>query len=75
MTERIRALLHAHGDKLLFLTDNGALVLLDPKPEYKELARFDKAIAGKCFAPPAFSNGRLYIRSGKEGACYDLSAK
>jgi len=63
------------GDKLLFLTENGGLILVEPKPEYKELARFDKAIAGKSFSAPAFSNGRLYIRTHKEGACYDLSAK
>jgi len=63
------------GDKLVYLTERGALSLLDPKGEYKELAHLDKAIAGKTYSTPAFSNGRLYIRSSKEGACYDLSAK
>ena len=41
---------------------------------YEEAARF-KAFEGKCYSTPAFSNGRLYIRSTKEGACYDLGAK
>ena len=63
------------GDKLIYLTERGGLIVMEPKPEYKELARFDKAIEGKCYSTPAFSNGRLYIRSSKEGACYDLSAK
>jgi len=64
------------GDKLVFLSEKGGLVLVEQKHgEYKELARFDKAIAGKCYSTPAFSNGRLYIRSNKEGICYDLSGK
>ena len=63
------------GDKLVYLTEHGGLILAEPKPVYKELARFDNAIAGKCFSTPAFSNGRLYLRSNKEGACYDLSTK
>lgn len=63
------------GDKLLVLSEYGDIVLVDPKPDaYKEIARF-KAIDGGCYATPAFSNGRLYIRSIEEGACYDLSAK
>ena len=63
------------GDKLVYLSEKGSLILAEAKPEYKELARFDKAIEGKCWSTPAFSNGRLYIRSNKEGACFDLSAK
>jgi len=62
-------------DKLVYLSEHGALILAEAKPVYKELAKFDKAIEGKCWSTPAFSNGRLYIRSNKEGACYDLSAK
>jgi outer membrane protein assembly factor BamB len=63
------------GDKLVFLSEKGALLVVEPKPQYKELARFDKAIAGRCYSTPAFSNGRLYLRSRKEGVCYDLSVK
>jgi len=61
------------GDKLLALTDEGQLVLVQPSPQaYKELAR-TKAVAGKCWSTPALSNGRLYIHSTKESACFDLS--
>ena len=63
------------GDKLVFLSQRGALILVEAKPEYKELARFKNAIKGLCYSTPAFSNGRLYIRSSKEGACYDMSTK
>ena len=63
------------GDKLVCLSQSGTLILVEQKPEYKELARFKEAITGICYATPAFSNGRLYIRSTKEGACYDLSGK
>jgi outer membrane protein assembly factor BamB len=55
------------------LTDEGQLVLVQPSPQaYKELAR-TKAVAGKCWSTPALSNGRLYIHSTKESACFDLS--
>ena len=63
------------GEKLVYLSEHGSLILAEAKPVYKELARFDKAIEGKCWSTPAFSNGRLYIRSNKAGACYDLSGK
>ena len=63
------------GDKLIFLTEKGGLILVEPKTEYKELGRFEKSIEGRCWSTAAFSNGRIYIRSNKEGACYDLSAK
>ena len=63
------------GDKLLILSEFGDIVLADPKPDaYKELARF-KALDAGSYSTPAFSNGRLYIRSIEEGACYDLGVK
>jgi len=63
------------GDKLIFLSEKGGLIVVEPKPVYKELARFEKAIEGRCWSTPAFRDGRIYIRSTKEGACYDLNAK
>jgi outer membrane protein assembly factor BamB len=63
------------GGYLLALADDGQLVVVEAVPEaYKEVARF-KALAGKCWSTPALSNGRLYVRSTREGACFDLSAK
>ena len=57
---------------LIALSDKGelALVKADPK-EYIELAKF-KAIEGKCWSTPTLANGRLYVRSTKESACYDI---
>ncbi len=60
---------------VLALSDAGELVLATGTPtEYKELARA-KAVTGKCWSTPVLSNGRLYVRSTKEGACLDLSPK
>jgi outer membrane protein assembly factor BamB len=62
------------GKYLLALADDGQLVVVEAVPEaYKEVARF-KALAGKCWSTPALCNGRLYVRSTKEGACFDLAA-
>lgn len=57
------------GDKLAVLSDAGELVIVQASPDqYKELAR-EKVLDGKCWSTPAFSDGKLYIRSTKEGAC------
>ena len=57
------------GDKLVALSDAGDVVLVDAKPdEYKELGRI-KAVEGKCWSTPAFSNGHIYVRSTEEAAC------
>ncbi|MBI5388120.1 MAG: PQQ-binding-like beta-propeller repeat protein [Verrucomicrobia bacterium] len=62
------------GNCVVALTDDGQVVLVEAKPAaYKELARA-KAVEGKCWSTPALSNGRLYVRSTKEGACLDVSA-
>lgn len=61
------------SDKLLALADDGNLVLVEATPSaYKEIAR-TKALTGKCWSTPALSDGRIYVRSTKEGACLDLS--
>ena len=61
------------GDKLLVLSDAGEIAMVQAKPdEYEELGR-SQAITGKCWSTPAFSDGKLYIRSTTEGACFDLS--
>jgi outer membrane protein assembly factor BamB len=60
------------GDKVVALADNGEVVLVAAVPDaYKELGRI-KAVTGKCWSTPAFSDGRLYVRSTKEGACLDV---
>ena len=57
------------GDTLVVLSDAGEVVIAAADPsEYRELGRV-KAVEGKCWSTPAFSNGRIYVRSTKEAAC------
>ncbi len=57
------------GDKLVALADEGQLVIVEATPAaYRELCRC-QAVTGKCWSTPAFSDGRIYVRSTKEGAC------
>jgi hypothetical protein len=60
------------GNQMLALADDGQLVAVEATPEaYKEVARA-KVVAGKCWSTPSLSNGRLYIRSNKEGVCLNV---
>ncbi len=60
------------GDTLICLGDAGQLTLVTATPEgYREIARME-AIGGKCWSAPTLSDGRVYLRSTKEGACFDL---
>lgn len=61
------------GDKVVALSDAGKLVVAEANPDqYIELDRA-KVLSGKCWSTPAYSDGRIYIRSTKEAACIDLS--
>lgn len=62
------------GDTVLALTDNGELVQVAATPDaYKELGRA-KVVTGKCWSTPTLANGRIFVRSTKEGACFDAGA-
>jgi outer membrane protein assembly factor BamB len=61
------------GDKLLALADDGELVVAEAaSAAYHEIARAP-VVKGKCWSTPALSDGRVYVRSTKEGACLDLN--
>ena len=61
------------NDKLLVLTEQGDVVLVDANPEkFTELTQF-KAIKGKTWNHPVLSKGRLFVRNASEVACFDLS--
>ncbi|MFO1501143.1 MAG: PQQ-binding-like beta-propeller repeat protein [Verrucomicrobiota bacterium] len=62
------------GNHLVALGDQGQVALVEPSPAgYREVSRF-QAISGKCWSTPSYSNGKLFIRSTKEGACYQTAA-
>lgn len=57
------------GDKIVALSDSGELAIVSANPEkYIELWR-QKVLHGKCWSTPAYSNGKIYIRSTSEAAC------
>jgi hypothetical protein len=57
------------GDTLLALSDRGELVTVEPTPSaYKAISRA-KVVTGKCWSSPTVANGRIYVRSTKEGVC------
>jgi outer membrane protein assembly factor BamB len=59
-------------DKLVVLSDAGELAIVEATPDaYNEITRAT-VIEGKCWSMPAYSNGRLYIRSTAEAACIKL---
>ncbi|MBM3829199.1 MAG: alcohol dehydrogenase [Verrucomicrobia bacterium] len=63
------------GGQMLALSDAGDLVVVEASPSgYTEVSRA-KAVTGKCWSTPVVSNGRVYVRSTKEAACFDVSAK
>lgn len=51
------------GQKIYLLSEKGTMILLDAGLEYKEIKRNE--LDEKCFACPAFQDGRIYIRGDK----------
>ena len=65
------AMIHTANDKLLMLSDNGDLILLEPnKKEYLELCR--SKVCGETWAHPALSDGYVYVRDNKNLLCIKL---
>lgn len=63
------------GGNILVLSDSGKLTLAEGSPKaFKSLGEY-QAITGKCWNTFGVSNGRLYVRGTKEGACLDVSGK
>ena len=55
------------GDKLYLLSEEGVMFIIEAGREYKEAAKFE--LGEKCFASPAFADGRIYIRGVKNLYC------
>ena len=61
------------GKNLLVLTEDGTLILLQPNPaKYTELGRLQ--VCGNTWSFPAFADGKLYVRDGRQLLCVDLVA-
>ena len=59
---------------LVALCDDGELCIVKAQPEgYKQEGLF-QAIGGKCWSTPAFSDGKIFLRSTTEGVCYETTA-
>ena len=60
-------------EKLIILSDRGKLAMIEATPDgYNELAQA-KVIEGKSWTSPTISEGKIYLRTQKEMACYDLT--
>jgi outer membrane protein assembly factor BamB len=62
------------GANLLVLTEDGTLLLLEANPaKYRELGRLQ--VCGNTWSFPAYAEGRLFVRDGRQLLCLDLAAK
>jgi len=60
------------GKNLLVLSEEGILLLLKADPgKYNELGRAQ--VCGNTWSFPAYADGKLYVRDGRQLACYDLA--
>jgi len=58
------------GDRVYLLSEEGVMFIIEAGPdEYKELARCE--LGEKCYASPAFADGRIYIRAVENLYCID----
>jgi hypothetical protein len=56
---------------LLVLTDFGQLVMIAADPaRYVELGRAQ--VCGKTWCDPAYADGKLYVKDGRELKCLDF---
>ena len=59
-------------DKLIVLSDQGKLVIIEATPDAYEEKSLIQTINGKSWTAPSFSNGKVYVRNLTEMACYKL---
>jgi outer membrane protein assembly factor BamB len=55
------------GNKLYLLSEKGVMYIAEAGSEYKQLTKCE--LGEKCFASPAFTDGRIYIRGIKNLYC------
>ncbi len=69
MGEQHASLVYADG-LVYFLNDKGVMNIVRPEPEFQRLARNE--LGEKCFASPALSGGRIFIRSEAHLYCIGI---
>jgi len=55
------------GERLYLLSEEGVMFIIEVAAEYKELTRCE--LGEKCYASPAFADGRIYIRGQEHLYC------
>jgi outer membrane protein assembly factor BamB len=51
------------GNRLYLLAEDGVMLIISDEPEYNEIKQ--NQLGEKCYASPAFQDGRIYIRTEK----------
>lgn len=59
-------------NKLLVLSDQGKLAIVDATPDAYTEKSITQVINGKSWTAPSFYNGKVYVRNLTEMACYKL---
>ncbi len=73
MSKHVSASPVAAGGRLYFVDDAGATHVLKAGPKYEVVARNE--LGEECYASPALSRGRIYLRSMKHLYCIDNGAE
>lgn len=60
------------NNKLVVLSDQGGLTILEANPEaYTEIAAID-ALQGRSWTAPSYANGKLFVRNHTHMACFQM---
>jgi hypothetical protein len=61
------------GGLVYFLNDEGVTTVVKPGPKFEAVARNE--IGERCFASPALSAGRIFLRGDRSLFCLGAAAK
>jgi outer membrane protein assembly factor BamB len=61
------------GDVILFTSEKGEVLLLDPTPEVERIIARFPTLKGKMWNPPALAGEYLLVRNNREAACYKVA--
>ena len=63
------------GKHLVVQHDTGPISLVEPSPQsFKRIAQI-QPLTGKAWTMPIVADGKMYVRTDKEGACLDVAGK